>query len=119
MATNFYFNNFATSEEQLLIEDLIIESIRIYGQDMMYLPRNFGNYDALYTADDQSYYNQTYSIEMYIKSVDGFSGDGSFMSNLQELAVVKQHNANITFVVLNNSGYLSIRNTQQKYFENR
>jgi hypothetical protein len=80
MGTNFYFNNFATSEEQLLIEDLIIESIRIYGQDMLYIPRNLGNYDGLYTSDDQSYYNQSFSVEMYIKSVDGFGGDGSFMS---------------------------------------
>ena len=31
-------------------------------------------------------------------------GDGSFMSNIQELAVVKQHNLNIKFVILNNNG---------------
>jgi acetolactate synthase I/II/III large subunit len=46
-------------------------------------------------------------------------GDGSFMSNLQELAVVKQHNLNIKFVILNNNGYLSIKNTQTKYFQGR
>ena len=46
-------------------------------------------------------------------------GDGSFMSNLQELAVVQQHNLNIKFIVLNNNGYLSIKNTQSKYFEGR
>jgi acetolactate synthase I/II/III large subunit len=46
-------------------------------------------------------------------------GDGSFMSNLQELAVVKQHNLNIKFVILNNNGYLSIKNTQSKYFQGR
>jgi acetolactate synthase-1/2/3 large subunit len=46
-------------------------------------------------------------------------GDGSFMSNLQELAVVKQHDLNIKFVILNNSGYLSIKNTQTKYFQGR
>ena len=46
-------------------------------------------------------------------------GDGSFMSNIQELAVVKQHELNIKFVILNNSGYLSIKNTQTKYFDNR
>ena len=46
-------------------------------------------------------------------------GDGSFMSNLQELAVVKQHNLNIKFIILNNSGYLSIKNTQSKYFDGR
>jgi acetolactate synthase-1/2/3 large subunit len=46
-------------------------------------------------------------------------GDGSFMSNLQELAVVRQHNLNIKFIILNNNGYLSIKNTQSKYFEGR
>ena len=46
-------------------------------------------------------------------------GDGSFMSNIQELAVVKQHNLNIKFIILNNDGYLSIKNTQTKYFDGR
>lgn len=46
-------------------------------------------------------------------------GDGSFMSNIQELATVKQHNLNIKFVILNNNGYLSIKNTQTKYFQGR
>lgn len=46
-------------------------------------------------------------------------GDGSFMSNLQELAVVKQHELDIKFIILNNRGYLSIKNTQTKYFEGR
>lgn len=46
-------------------------------------------------------------------------GDGSFMTNIQELAVVRQHNLNIKFVILNNDGYLSIKNTQSKYFEGR
>jgi len=32
------------------------------------------------TEDDQSQYNNAYMVEMYIKSVDGFSGDGDFMS---------------------------------------
>ena len=80
MATNFFFNNFRSSQEQLLLEDLIIESIRIYGEDMYYIPRNINNLDQLYTADDQSSYTQTFMLEFYIKSVDGFSGDGNFMS---------------------------------------
>jgi len=46
-------------------------------------------------------------------------GDGSFMSNIQELATVKQHELDIKFVILNNNGYLSIKNTQTKYFEGR
>ena len=80
MATNFFFNNFQSSQEQLLLENLIIESIRIYGQDMYYIPRKLNNYDNVYGADDQSSYENAYSIELYIKSVDGFSGDGDFMS---------------------------------------
>ena len=46
-------------------------------------------------------------------------GDGSFMSNVQELAVVRQHNLDIKFIILNNNGYLSIKNTQSKYYEGR
>lgn len=80
MATNFYFNNFQNSQEQLLIENLIIESIKIYGQDMYYVPRVIMNKDEIYGADDISEYNRAYPVEFYIKSVDGFSGDGNFMS---------------------------------------
>jgi acetolactate synthase I/II/III large subunit len=47
------------------------------------------------------------------------TGDGSFMCNLQELAVVKHHDLNIKYIILNNRGYLSIKNTQSKYFEGR
>jgi acetolactate synthase-1/2/3 large subunit len=46
-------------------------------------------------------------------------GDGSFMSNMQELAVIREHNLPIKIVVLNNSGYLSIKNTQTKFYEGR
>lgn len=80
MSTNFFFNNFKSSQEQLLLENLIIESIRIYGEDMYYIPRKINNYDSVYGADDQSSYEQAIPIEIYIKSVDGFTGDGDFMS---------------------------------------
>lgn len=80
MATNFFFNNFQASQEQLLIENLVIESIRIYGHDVFYIPRKLNKYDDVYGADDQSSYEVAYPIEMYIKSFDGFKGDGNFMS---------------------------------------
>ena len=80
MATNFYFNNFQNSGEQRLLEDLIIESIKIYGEDMFYLPRTLGNFDAVYGTDDSSSYNEAILVELYIKNVDGFGGDGNFMS---------------------------------------
>jgi hypothetical protein len=80
MATNFFFNNFSSSQEQLLLENLIIEAIQIYGKDMFYIPRKLNNYDSVYGADDQSSYDVAFPIEIYIKSVDGFEGDGNFMS---------------------------------------
>jgi hypothetical protein len=80
VATNFYFNNFTNSGEQNLIEDLIIETIRIYGLDVWYLPRTLGGLDDLLNEDDLSIFNKAYMVEMYVKSVDGFEGDGQFLS---------------------------------------
>lgn len=80
MATNFYFSNFSNSMEQTLIEDLIIESIRIHGLDMWYLPRVLGAKDDLLNEDDLPIFNHAYQIEMYIKNVEGFGGDGEFLS---------------------------------------
>ena len=53
------------------------------------------------------------------KNVICIVGDGSFMSNLQELAVITEHNLPIKIVLLNNAGYLSIKNTQSKFYEGR
>lgn len=80
MATNFFFNNFENSMEQRLLEDLIVESIRIYGENMYYLPRTLNNKDELYGTDDASSYDEAILVELYIKNVDGFGGDGNFMS---------------------------------------
>lgn len=80
MATSVYFNNFASSQEQQLIEDLIIESIRIYGLDMYFMPRQREAFDQIYGEDTLSIFNKAFNIEMYVRSVDGFQGDGDFMS---------------------------------------
>lgn len=85
MATNFFFNNFRASQEQLLIEDLIVESIKIYGHDIFYIPRRIIDEDEVYGEDPVSEYSARYAMEMYIKNIDGFGGDGDFLSkfNLQ------------------------------------
>lgn len=77
---NHYFNNFQNSMEQVLIEDLIIESIRIYGMEVFYMPRTLVNKDLLFGEATLSKFEYAYPIEMYIKSVDGFEGDGDFLS---------------------------------------
>lgn len=44
------------------------------------MPRTLTNKDELYGTDDNSSYNEAILVELYIKNVDGFGGDGSFMS---------------------------------------
>ena len=80
MTTNFFFNNFQNSQEQILIENLIIESIKIYGLDVIYIPRNTGTIDAILNEDPTREYIHAVPVEMYVKNVDGFQGDGDFMS---------------------------------------
>ncbi|MEA3240517.1 MAG: thiamine pyrophosphate-dependent enzyme, partial [Pseudomonadota bacterium] len=46
-------------------------------------------------------------------------GDGGFAMNLQELETVQRLNLPIKIFILNNSGYASIRNTQNNYFAGR
>jgi len=80
MATSFFFNNFSNSNEQTLLEDLIIESIKIYGLDVVYLPRSTGVVDSILNEDILRSYNLAVPIEMYVKNVEGFEGDGDFLS---------------------------------------
>ncbi|NDC96167.1 hypothetical protein EB077_12740 [bacterium] len=80
MATNFFFNNFSSSQEQNLIEDLVIESIKVYGIDVYYIPKRENKKDKIYGEDSLVEYNTNYLIDMYIKNVDGFGGDGDFLS---------------------------------------
>lgn len=80
MSTNFYFNNFNSSQEQLLIEDLVLESIKIYGHDMFYCPRTLVAKDDILGEDPLSEYNSAYEIDLYIKSYDSYEGDGTFLS---------------------------------------
>lgn len=80
MATSVFFNNFKASQEQEMLNSLIMESISIYGQDMYYVPRKLNNYDSIYGADDQSSYETAILVPIFIESFDGFKGDGNFMS---------------------------------------
>lgn len=52
-------------------------------------------------------------------NIIGITGDGSFQMNIQELQTIVSYNLNIKTFVLNNGGYLSIRNTIDKFFEGR
>ena len=80
MATNAYFSNYDEFNEQNLIDDLVIESIQIYGVDVDYISGQFNNVDKIFNEDDSPLYDEMYSFEVYVKNVDGFEGEGDFLS---------------------------------------
>lgn len=80
MATNPYFRNYNNPNEQNLFDSLVIESIRIYGVDTLYITRSLRSVDEILNEDDLSVYDKTFDIEMYVKTVDGFAGEGDFLS---------------------------------------
>ena len=80
MAVNKYFNHFNYAREQDLVEDLTIESIKIYGHDVKYVPRTIVARDNLYGEDSLSTFNNAADVEMYIKNVEGFEGEGDLLS---------------------------------------
>jgi len=79
MPTNVYFDT-GTRREQALYEDLIIEQLRIYGQDVYYIPRKLMGEDEVFGEDTLSKFEDAYLIEMYIDTVDGYEGEKELMS---------------------------------------
>lgn len=95
MARNRFFNQYTpVKQEQNLVEDLIIESIKIYGVDGYYLPRTHVNLDKLYGEDASVLFDDALEMEMFIKSFDGFQGQEDFLSKFG-----LQIDESITFVV--------------------
>jgi len=83
MSTNLYFNNFPKNitSEQLLVEDLVIEAMKIHGMDVYYMPRTSRDrVDYIYGEDTLKTYTTAYPIEMYLEDVTGMEGEGDFVS---------------------------------------
>lgn len=92
MARNVYFSQ-GTRNEQLLIEDIIVESIQIYGQDFTYIPRTLVAKDEILGEDRLSEFKNAFSIEMYLENADGFEGQGAF---LQKFGLFMEQSATLT-----------------------
>lgn len=76
---NPYFSQSVRSEQKLY-EDIIIESLKIYGQDVYYLPRDLVGEDRIFGDDVPSRFNSSYKIEMYIENTEGFDGEGDLFT---------------------------------------
>lgn len=76
---NLYFSH-GTRSERFLYEDLMIEQLRVFGQEVSYLPRKLIARDTILGEDALSKFEEAYSIEMYVENVSGFEGEGDIIS---------------------------------------
>ena len=82
MPTNVYFDT-GTTSEQRLYEDLIIEQLKIYGQDVFYLPRKLTNKDTIFNEDLTSSFDDSYIIEMYVDNSDGYMNEQEIIKKFE------------------------------------
>lgn len=88
---NVYFSQ-GTRNEQYLIEDLIIESLKIYGQEMVYIPRTLVSKDEILGEDRLSKFTSAFPIEMYFENVDSLDGQGAF---IQKFGMMMEQSATL------------------------
>lgn len=83
MPVNHHFQRgipIGRSSEQRLVEDLIIETIKIHGHDLFYIPRTVIKHDRLFGEDVLSQYKSAVAIEMYLNNTEGWDGDKDMFS---------------------------------------
>lgn len=92
MSSNVYFTH-GTRNEQYLVEDLIIESIKIYGETFYYVPRTIIAKDEILGEDRLSQFKDAYPIDMYLENVEGYEGQGAF---IQKFGLMLEQSATLT-----------------------
>jgi hypothetical protein len=79
MTTNPFINNVSYKPTQDLLEELSIESIKMHGMDVYYIPRKFRKKDDIFGEDALSYFSDHFKIEAYLENNTGFAGDGQII----------------------------------------
>ena len=79
MALNPFFLQ-GSQSEQRLVQDLINEQLRIYGVEVIYLPRRIVNKDSIFTEIESSKFSDNFAIEAYVNTFDGYGGAGDIMT---------------------------------------
>ena len=58
--------------EQRLVQDLVNEHLKLFGQDVLYLPRKIVNQDTVIREIQASKFDDSFRIEAYLVNTDGF-----------------------------------------------
>jgi hypothetical protein len=76
---NPYFLNGSVSEQRL-VQDLINEQLKMFGQDVVYMPRKIVNKSNILKEILVSKFDDAYRLEAYIMNYQGFGGRGDILS---------------------------------------
>ena len=69
-----------SESEQGLVQDLINEQLRMYGQECHYIPRKLMTSRAIMREVTESRFDQAFPLEAYLMNVDGYAGQGDILT---------------------------------------
>ena len=76
---NVFFTH-GTRNEQFLQQDLTEEFIKMFGMDILYIPRQLVHQDGVFNEEVASEFDDSYLIEAYLENFDGFQGGGDLLT---------------------------------------
>ena len=86
-AQDYVFSNHSSllkangsAQEQKFMENLVVESIEIYGQDIYYVPRDIVNRDTVFEEDSDGRFTSARAIRAYVNNAEGWEGQGELLS---------------------------------------
>ena len=79
MALNPFFLQ-GSPNEQRLVQELINEQLRIYGVDVVYIPRKFVRRETILREVSSSKFDDNFALEAYISNYEGYSGQGDILT---------------------------------------
>ena len=79
MALNPFFQQ-GTQSEQKLVQELINEQLKMYGVEVTYIPRKIVNRDTIFTEVESSKFDDSYTLEAYVNTYEGYGGQGDIMT---------------------------------------
>jgi hypothetical protein len=79
MALNPFFLQ-GSSGEQNLVQELINEQLKIYGIEVLYIPRKFVRVQTILEEVQSSKFDDNFLLEAYVNNYEGYSGAGDIMT---------------------------------------
>ncbi len=79
MALNSFFLQ-GSPNEQRLIQEIINEQLKIYGVEVIYIPRKFVRKETILKEVSSSKFNDNFALEAYVNNFEGYSGQGDILT---------------------------------------